>query len=130
MRVIWAPLAEEQVADAFAYIAAERPAAALKWFEAVVSATESLSALPDQGRMVPEADRPSLREVLVQPYRVVYQHRGRLPADDPRYTRIRAGHLIVTRTMPAALIAAAPAVVALDVINAPRYYRWHDHLVP
>ena len=73
MRVIWAPLAEEQVADAFAYIAAERPAAALKWFEAVVSATESLSALPDQGRMVSEADRPSLREVLVQPYRVVYQ---------------------------------------------------------
>jgi plasmid stabilization system protein ParE len=73
VRVIWAPLAEEQVADAFAYIAAERPAAALKWFERIVAKTESLSALPDQGRMVPEAQRPALREVLVEPYRVVYQ---------------------------------------------------------
>jgi toxin ParE1/3/4 len=66
-------LAEEQVADAFAYIATERPAAALKWFERIVAKTESLSALPDQGRMVPEAQRPALREVLVEPYRVVYQ---------------------------------------------------------
>jgi toxin ParE1/3/4 len=75
MKVIWAPLAEEQAADAFAYIASERPAAAVKWFEPLVSKTESLSVLPDQGRMVPEAQRPSLHEVFVEPYRVVY-HRG------------------------------------------------------
>lgn len=73
MRVIWAPLAEAQVAEAFAYIAAERPAVALKWFERVVAKAESLSVLPDQGRMVPEAERESVREVLVAPYRVVYQ---------------------------------------------------------
>jgi toxin ParE1/3/4 len=75
VKVIWAPLAEEQVADAFAYIASERPAAAVKWFDRLLSKTESLSVLPDQGRMVPEAQRPSLREVFVEPYRVVY-HRG------------------------------------------------------
>ncbi|MHB9149745.1 MAG: type II toxin-antitoxin system RelE/ParE family toxin [Thermoleophilia bacterium] len=75
MKVIWAPLAEQQVADAFAYITSERPAAAVKWFERLVNKTESLSALPDQGHMVPEAQQPSLREVLVEPYRVVY-HRG------------------------------------------------------
>ena len=73
MKVIWAPLAQEQVADAFAYIAADRLAAALKWFERVVSKTESLSALRDQERMVPEADLESIREVLVEPYRVVYR---------------------------------------------------------
>jgi toxin ParE1/3/4 len=73
VKVTWAPLAQDQVADAFGYIAAERPCAALKWLDAVVKAAESLSVLPDQGRMVPEADRPSLREVLVQPYRVVYR---------------------------------------------------------
>ena len=72
MKVTWAPLAEGQVAEAFAYIAADRPAAALKWFERVVTATESLSELPDQGRMVPEAQRQSVRELLVEPYRVVY----------------------------------------------------------
>ena len=73
MKVVWAPLAEAQVAEAFAYVAAERPAAALKWFERVVATTDSLSALPDQGRRVPEADRQSVREVLVEPYRVVYR---------------------------------------------------------
>lgn len=62
----------DQVADAFTFIAAERPSAALKWFERVVSATESLSLLPDQGRMVPESDRESIREVLVDPYRIIY----------------------------------------------------------
>ena len=72
MKVIWSPLAQQQFADAFTYIAAERPAAALKWFERVVAKTESLSDLPDQGRMVPEAQRPSVREVIVEPYRVVY----------------------------------------------------------
>jgi len=72
VKVIWAPLAEEQVAEAFAYISAERPAAALKWFERVVTATEPLSELPDQGRMVPEAQRQSVGELLVEPYRVVY----------------------------------------------------------
>ena len=75
MKVIWAPLAEEQAADAFAYVASERAATAVKWFERLVSKTESLSTLPDQGRMVPEAQRPSLREIYVEPYRVVY-HRG------------------------------------------------------
>lgn len=73
MRVIWSPLAEEQVADTFGYIAAERLAAAVRWFERLVERTESLSVLPDQGRMVPEAQRSSLREVLVDPYRVIYR---------------------------------------------------------
>ncbi len=36
MRVIWAPLAREQVADAFNFILAERPAAAVRWFNHVV----------------------------------------------------------------------------------------------
>jgi len=73
VKVTWAPLAERQVADAFAYIAAERPDAALGWFERVVDRAGSLSELPDQGRMVPEAERSSVREVLVDPYRVVYR---------------------------------------------------------
>jgi len=73
MKVTWSPLAEEQVAECFPYIAAERPSAAVRWFDGLVDKTNSLSILPDQGRMVPEAQRPSLREVLVGAYRVVYR---------------------------------------------------------
>jgi toxin ParE1/3/4 len=73
VKVAWTALAEDQAADAFAYIAAERPSAALKWFGRVVESVSSLSMMPDLGRMVPEADRETIREVLVQPYRVVYR---------------------------------------------------------
>ncbi|MDZ4654807.1 MAG: type II toxin-antitoxin system RelE/ParE family toxin [Coriobacteriia bacterium] len=73
MRVIWAPLAREQVADAFAFISAERPAAALNWFDAIVDQTGSLSTFPDMGRMMPEAGRSEVREVIVEPYRLIYR---------------------------------------------------------
>jgi Arc/MetJ family transcription regulator len=67
VNVAWTALVEDQVADAFAYIAAERRSAALRWFDKLVESVGSLSLLPDQGRMVPEADRESIREVLVPP---------------------------------------------------------------
>ena len=73
MRVIWAPLAREQVADAFSFISAERPGAAVHWFEEIVDRTGSLSTFPDIGRMMPEAGRPEVREVLVEPYRLIYR---------------------------------------------------------
>ena len=73
MRVTWAPLAREQTADAFAYISAERPAAAMRWFEDVVERAGSLSAFPDMGPIMPEAARPEVREVRVAPYRLVYR---------------------------------------------------------
>lgn len=73
MKVVWAPLAREQVADAFTFISAERPAAAIQWFEQVAETAGSLSTFPDMGRMMPEAGRPEVREVLVDPYRIIYR---------------------------------------------------------
>ena len=70
---MWTSLAEEQAASAFAYIASDRSTAAVHWFERLVHQVESLSDLPDQGRMVPEAQRESIREVLVAPYRLIYR---------------------------------------------------------
>jgi toxin ParE1/3/4 len=76
VRVIWSPLARDQVVQAVAAIAAERPPAALRWFEEVVQKTAALESFPDMGRMVPEVRRTSIREVLVAPYRLIYR-RGR-----------------------------------------------------
>ena len=73
MRVIWAPLAEQQVAESFAYIAAEHPVAAVRWFDSLEDKTGSLATFPDQGRVVPEVQRADVREVLVHPYRVIYR---------------------------------------------------------
>jgi len=73
VRVLWSPLAEQQVAESFAYIAAEHPAAAVRWFDRLEDKTGSLATFPDQGRMVPEVQHTAIREVLVRPYRVIYR---------------------------------------------------------
>ena len=54
------------------HIAAERPAAALGWFEEAMDRVRSLRRFPDLGRVVPELQRPEIREILVGPYRLVY----------------------------------------------------------
>lgn len=61
--------------EALDYIAVERPAAALRWFDDAMQRVRSLERFPDLGRIVPELQRPEIREVLVDPYRVPY-HRG------------------------------------------------------
>ena len=73
MNVIWSPLAEEQAVEGFTFIAAEDPAAAVRWLERLEKKTGSLAIFPDQGRRVPEVQRTAIREVLVHPYRVVYR---------------------------------------------------------
>ena len=73
MRVTWSPLADAQVDDAIEYIARDHPMAALEWLERVLDAARSLATFPDSGRIVPELQRDSIREILVSPYRVMYR---------------------------------------------------------
>jgi toxin ParE1/3/4 len=73
VKIIWSPLALDHVIQAFVAIAAERPSAAVHWLEEVVDKAAALRSFPDMGRMAPEAQRPSLREVLVPPYRLIYR---------------------------------------------------------
>jgi len=39
----------------------------------LINATEALSDYPEMGRIVPEFNTPSLRELIRKPYRVVYR---------------------------------------------------------
>jgi toxin ParE1/3/4 len=73
VKVIWSPLARDQVLQAFASIAAERPESASRWLERVLSRVAALESFPDMGRVVPEVRRSSVREVLVPPYRLTYR---------------------------------------------------------
>lgn len=73
MKVRWAPLAERRAAEAFAQIATDQPAGALRWLERLLRNVGQLQDFPDRGRMVPEIARPEIREVIVAPYRVVYR---------------------------------------------------------
>jgi plasmid stabilization system protein ParE len=73
VKVVWSPLAERRTAEAFAYIANERPSAALRWLDRVLDAVATLAQFPDRGRAVPELQRPDIRELIVAPYRVMYR---------------------------------------------------------
>jgi len=39
----------------------------------MIAAAESLSEYPEMGRVVPEFNTPTLRELIRQPYRIVYR---------------------------------------------------------
>ena len=73
MRVIWAPRALERVAEAVEYIAQDHPAAAVAWIDRLFERVALLEDQPLQGRQLPEASRPDLREVLYGRYRVIYR---------------------------------------------------------
>lgn len=41
--------------------------------ERLVQAIDQLEQFPDSGRIVPELDDPSIREIVRSPYRIVYR---------------------------------------------------------
>jgi toxin ParE1/3/4 len=73
VKLTWSPLANDQVDDAIAYIAADDPTAAVHWLEQLLERVASLSRFPDSGRVVPELQRDDIRELIVDPYRVIYR---------------------------------------------------------
>jgi toxin ParE1/3/4 len=87
VRILWSPLADSQVDDAVAFIAADDPAAALAWLERLLERVKSLADYPDLGRVVPELQRDDVREILVGPYRVMY----RRSADEVEIAAVRHG---------------------------------------
>ena len=73
MRIVWSPTARRRAQAAVDYIALDRPQTSLEWLDALVERVEVLRDLPEQGRVVPEWHESSVREVLQQPFRVIYE---------------------------------------------------------
>lgn len=67
MRVIWTELAFAQLDEAMAYIALGSPQTAARWLDTILDAAGQLSEFPDSGRIVPEAARGDVRELILQP---------------------------------------------------------------
>ena len=73
MKAVWSPTARRQAQAAIDYIALDRPQTSLDWLEGLVKRVALLEDLPEQGRVVPEWHESSVREVLHEPYRVIYE---------------------------------------------------------
>ena len=76
MKVVWSPRAERSATRALAWIAHDRLGAALAWFANLRRRVAELARFPRRGRVLPELGQDEYRELILQPYRVVY-HVGR-----------------------------------------------------
>jgi toxin ParE1/3/4 len=73
VKVAWTEHACAQLDAAMAFIARDRPETATVWLERILGAGASLAELPDRGRVVPEAAREDVRELIISPYRLIYR---------------------------------------------------------
>ena len=73
MKVTWAPLAMDRVAEIGSYIAEDSPPAADKWIRKLFARVEQLADFPESGRHPPETARPEIRELLWGNYRIIYR---------------------------------------------------------
>jgi plasmid stabilization system protein ParE len=73
--VIWAESAQAALVEVIAYIAKDSPDGARRVLSQVLNAAASLSTLSERGRVVPELNDLSIREVFVFRYRLLYQVR-------------------------------------------------------
>ena len=72
-RVIWALGAQNALAEALEFIAEESPEGARRVLHAALDLAASLETLSERGRTVPECDDPSIREIFVYSYRLMYR---------------------------------------------------------
>jgi toxin ParE1/3/4 len=69
----WAESASDDLSEIASYIAKDSEFYAAAVVRELIEAARSLDVFAHRGRMVPEFRDPSVRELLVQDYRLVYQ---------------------------------------------------------
>ena len=72
MKVQWAPLAIDRVAEIAAYIAEDNPIAAEKWIRDAFARVGQLGRFSQSGRQIPETPRKDIRELVWDNYRIIY----------------------------------------------------------
>jgi addiction module RelE/StbE family toxin len=72
MRIRWSDIAREDVLALRQYIARDSPFYARRFTERLVESVEIMRDFPRIGRLVPEADRDDIRELIFHAYRIIY----------------------------------------------------------
>jgi toxin ParE1/3/4 len=75
--ILWAPRALQRATEIAQTIAEDRPGAARRWIDGLFARVELLAVAPQQGRVVPELERPEIREIFFGLYRVIYRVEAR-----------------------------------------------------
>jgi toxin ParE1/3/4 len=72
-KVIWSDEAISDLAAIVRYIAADRPAAAESFGLTIFEQTRTLAEFPLAGRKSPEENDETVREIIIEPYRIIYE---------------------------------------------------------
>ena len=73
MKIRWTDPAVDSLRNLHDYIAKDSEVYASSFIQRMVLALEKLTEFPRLGRVVPEADEETIRELLYQNYRIIYR---------------------------------------------------------
>jgi len=79
-KLIWSPASRDDLHDIVHFISRDSPERAEAFGYRLIAETDKLQDFPEIGRVVPEYTVPTIREIIVRSYRIVYRvnHEGRL----------------------------------------------------
>jgi len=72
MKLRWSTRAIKDMAQLRDYIALDSPFYAQQFISRLAARVEALPDFPQSGRLVPEAERDDIREIIYQGYRAIY----------------------------------------------------------
>ena len=72
-RIVWSPTSRDDLKSIVSFMAEENPAIAEKYGLKIIDKVEQAAVFPESGRVVPEFSIPTIRELLLKPYRIVYR---------------------------------------------------------
>lgn len=72
-KIVWTEQARADLSDIVRFIGEDNPTIAESFGYTLISKVDQLIQFPLLGRVVPEIGDKTIREIIVRPYRIVYQ---------------------------------------------------------
>lgn len=74
VKIKWSDVAKSDLKGIIEYLYQDSPQYAEYLYERIFELIDNLKSFPKMGRQVPELNNPIIRELVLQNYRIVYQH--------------------------------------------------------
>jgi toxin ParE1/3/4 len=72
-KLIWSPAARDDLFDIVSFIARDSRDRAEAFGYHLIKATDKLQSFPEIGRIVPEYEVPTIREIIIRSRRIIYR---------------------------------------------------------
>src|SRR5882762_3947057 len=72
-KLIWSPASRDDLRDIVTFISRDSHERAETFAYRIITETDTLQMFPEIGRVVPEYSIPTIREIMIRSYRIVYR---------------------------------------------------------